>query len=591
MKDAVYFKDIITGQKKQYRVPVWQRPYAWDEKNWNDLWNDLMNVYKHLDSPNPLKHYLGAAVFKVLDEKAGGMTRRIIIDGQQRITTLILLLMAIRDKVMKDKTNDNNEESSRLVDSINNNYLFNPEVSNFEDKFRLILTESDFQDFKSLALRNNDDVNNSNSGSGIVKAYGFFLDKIDEKVTSNDFKALDFCNKLVDVIAGLEFTSISLEESDSPNRIFETLNYRGKKLATSDLVRNLFMMSIKNDPKAHEVYENIWRPMEKVLEDPFNKQKSNLGNFLTDYIAMVKKETIKSDDIYAKFKKIIDDLENVNDTVVENKLREIKGYADLYGKIIFPEREKDGELKAALISLKSLLQTTCHPFLLKAYKAYEDKNLSREDFIWLIKYIESFIVRRFFSNLPTNSYNKLFASLCKLDDSALLSEFIEKLYSPLDWPDDQEFESNFKEYPIYKKKRWVGQFVLGKLEESFSHPEKVNLKDMEIEHIMPQTLTGEWIAYLGSEWKEIHDDYCDTIGNLTLISKQSNSEIKQELFEKKKVDWYQNSHIELTRELCKFWNEWKKEQIIERGKKLADKALKIWAKPPITRNTESDVSR
>jgi len=588
MKDAVYFKDIITGQKKQYRVPVWQRPYAWNEKNWNDLWNDLMNVYKHLDSPDPLKHYLGAAVFKVLDEKAGGMTRRIVIDGQQRITTLILVLIAIRDKVIKDETNNNNEESSRLVNSIKDNYLFNPEANNTEDKYRLILTESDFQDFISLASRNNDDVNNSNSGSGIVRAYRFFSNKINEETSSNDFKTLDFFNKLVDVIAGFEFTSISLDDSDNPNRIFETLNYRGKKLATSDLVRNLFMISIKNNTKAQEVYENIWRPLEKVLEDPSDKQNLNLGNFLKDYIAMVEGETIKSDDIYAKFKEI---LEYVDDTDVENKLREIKGYADLYGNIIFPEREKDGDLQAALISLKSLLQTTYYPFLLKAYKAYEDKKLSRGDFISLIKYIESFLVRRFFLALPTNSYNKLFASLCKLDDSALLSGFIEKLDSSSQWPDDQIFESYFIEYPIYKKKKWLLKFVLRKLEDSFSHPEKVNLEDLEIEHIMPQTLTDEWITYLGSEWKEIHDKYCDTIGNLTLISRQPNSKIQQELFEKKKVDWYQNSHIELTRELSKSWNEWKKEQIIERGKKLADRALKIWVKPPITRNTESDFSR
>jgi len=589
MKDAVYFKDIITGQKKQYKVPVWQRPYAWDEKNWNDLWNDLMNVYKHLDSPNPLKHYLGAAVFKVSDEKAGGMTRRIIIDGQQRITTLILLLMAIRDKVLKEKTNDNNEESLRLVNSIENNYLFNPEVSNFEDKFRLILTESDFQDFQSLALRNYVYENNSNSGSGICRAYEFFSDRINEKTSSNGFKVLDFFNKIVDVIAGLEFTSISLDESDNPNRIFETLNYRGKKLATSDLVRNLFMMSIKDNTKAQEVYKNIWRPLEKVLEDPSDKQNSNLGNFLKDYIAMIEGETIKSEDIYAKFKGILDNLESGDDEGVESKLREIKGYADLYGRIIFPEREKDGDLQAALISLKSLFQTTYYPFLLKAYKAHEDKKLSREDFISLIKYIESFLVRRIFSDLPSNSYNKLFASLCKLDYSTLLSELIKRL-DTLQWPDDQEFKTDFIEYPIYKKKKWLVKFVLCKLEESFSHPEKVNFEDLEIEHIMPQTLTDEWKAYLGSEWKEIQDKYCDTIGNLTLISRQSNSKIQQELFEKKKADWYQNSHIELTKELCKLWNEWKKDQIIERGEKLADRALKIWVKPPITRNTESAIS-
>ncbi len=571
MKDAVFFKDIMSGLKMQYRVPIWQRLYAWDEKDWHDLWYDLMKVYNAQDSSNSLRHYLGAIVFKVTDERAGGMTRRIIIDGQQRVTTLLLLLIAIRDRVK----GVGDGENSSLARTIDDNYIFNSDARSPDDKFRLVLTRSDNEDFRAIANGNTPD---NAEASNIFKAHRFFSVQI--KYTEGP---LDL-EKLLDVISGLEFTSVALEQSDDPNRIFETLNYRGKDLTQSDLVRNLFMMSIRDPNKAQEAYENFWFPMEKELGTNNKERSAHLVKFFSDYVNMVRKTTVKYEDIYPEIKRI---LENKSDKEVETELKTIKEYADLYQLILYPERESDEALQKSLQSLDRLYMTVHYPFLLKAFRAYRNEKLTRDSLISIIKTIESYAIRRYFLKEPTNSLNKLFSSLCELDDSSLLSSFTDALASRdsndnLYWPSDEEFEEAFLVYPIYSKKPWLSKVVLDDLEKSFSHPEPIQLEKLTIEHIMPEALNDTWKDYLGHDWKDIFEEFDHTIGNLTLIGAIPNSTIQQELLEKKKKEWYQYSNVELTKEINEKWNEWKREQIIERGKLLAERAKQIWKRPSVS---------
>lgn len=571
MKDAVFFKDIMSGLKMQYRVPIWQRLYAWGEKDWNDLWYDLMKVYNAQDGSNSLRHYLGAIVFKVTDERAGGMTRRIIIDGQQRVTTLVLSLIAIRDRV--NRVDDG--ENSSLAKTIDDNYIFNSDARSPDDKFRLVLTRSDNEDFRTIANGNTPD---NAEASNIFKAYSFFSDQIESVEHSLDLE------KLLDVISGLEFTSVSLEQSDDPNKIFETLNYRGKDLTQSDLVRNLFMMSIRDANKAHEAYENFWFPMENELGTNNKERSEHLEEFFTDYVNMVRKATVKYEDIYSEVKKT---LENKSDTEVETELKAIKEYADLYQLILYPERESNEALQKSLQSLDRIHMTVHYPFLLKSFKAYKNEKLTPDGLISIVRTIESYAVRRYFLKEPTNSLNKLFSSLCDLDDNTLLSSFTDALASRdsndnLYWPSNEKFEEAFLVYPIYNKKPWLSKLVLDDLEKSFSHPEPIQLEDLTIEHIMPETLDDTWKDYLGQDWKDIFEKFDHTIGNLTLIGSIPNSTIQQELLEKKEEDWYQYSNVELTKEINGKWDEWKREQIIERGKLLAERAKQIWKRPSIS---------
>lgn len=576
MRDAVFFKDIISGLKMQYRVPIWQRLYAWEQKDWMDLWEDLLKVYNVQDSSNSLKHYLGAIVFKVTDERAGGMTRRIIIDGQQRITTLILALVAVRDRARVSE----NSDDARLARTIEDNYLFNKDTRNSEDKFRLILTRSDNEDFKSVANGNRPtDAETSN----IFKAYSFFTYQINAMGASLNL------DELVNVISGLEFTSVSLEQSDDPNRIFETLNYRGKDLTQSDLVRNLFMMSIRDTNSANEAYENFWFPMEDELGTNNKKRRDNLEGFIGHYINLKMKTTVKYENIYPEIKKF---LENKADTEVKEELKTLKAYADLYQLIIYPDRERNEAIRNSLQNIGRLDMTVHYPFLLKAYKAHRDEKLSVSDFISIMQVIESYAVRRYFLKEPPNSLNKLFASLCEIDDGELLSSFTNALTSRdsgdnLYWPSDEKFKEAFIVYPVYNKKRWLSKLVLDELEKSFSHPEPILLEDLTIEHVMPRTLDDKWKNYLGEDWKETYDEYCHTIGNLTLIGSVPNSAIQQELLETKKEEWYKYSNVELTKEINGTWSEWTKDQMIERGRLLAERAAQIWKRPSEVKSTES----
>lgn len=400
-------------------------------------------------------------------------------------------------------------------------------------------------------------------------------------------------DQLVNVISDLEFSPVLLDNKDSPNRIFETLNYRGMALDQSDLVRNLFMMSFHDQGRTKEAYETYWLPMEtKLNEASNNSYYKPINQFFYHFLTMKKGVPVNMSDIYSEMRKILKDSET--DDLLLEKLKEVTRFADLYQLILLPEREKNLSLSDRLKILDRFPLTVHYPFLLKVYDYYSRKELGLGDVISISQVIESYFVRRYFHRSPTNSLNKLFASLCNLDRTSIITKLVERLvsydqYASLYWPSDDDFKGDFIIFPIFKKSYETCRLVLDTMEVDFAHPEPVQLDKLTIEHIMPQTLNNKWKSYLGSDWENIYADYCHTMGNLTLIAGIPNSEIQQELFKQKKVDWYQESHVELTRELDRLWNKWGRNEIIERGNKLAERALQIWKRPSVARVTQTSV--
>ncbi len=524
-----------------------------------------MDLYEKMQKREPAQHFMGPVVLKTQEQKIGGITRWVIIDGQQRFTTLLLLCALIRDKAQA-------ASNISLAKEIEGDILYNQFAKNVEDKPKLCPTEADSSSFNAIVSGKAS--SEFESSSQLYSGYYFF------NYSLNENKEKISLDSLLDCIRALKFVTIRLEETDNPNRIFETLNFRGKDLAQSDLVRNFFMMSISDPSKADQIYRQVWFPMQQSLGDSTPERTKNLETFFRHYIVMRDQVVIKESRIYPKIR---GPLKNARENEVVAELQTIRNYSRLYEKLLFPKREPNLVIRKGIERLNRLNVGVSYPFLTKVYKAFADGVITEASYCSILNTIESYVIRRFFSKLPTHSLNRLFAELCKLPNQNLEGAVIKVLsdkenWAAQYWPKDSEFKTQILTQPLYMMAYDKCRFILETLEESFNHPEEVILSNLSVEHILPETLDADWQAYLGKEWETTYDKYVHTLGNLTLIAPSPNSSLQNELFAKKKIDWYLRSNVSLTKELCQN-SDWKEKEIIERGNILADKAIKIWPRP------------
>ncbi|MEM2129609.1 MAG: DUF262 domain-containing protein [Candidatus Bathyarchaeia archaeon] len=561
------FNEIISQARTQFVVPIWQRMYSWEKKEWIDLLDDLLNLYEKLQKKEQAEHFMGSIVVKTVEEKVGEITRRVLIDGQQRLTTLLLLCALIRNRA-RIEGNDN------LANEIEDSLLFNKYAKGADDKPKLRPTEADRKLFERII--SGEPLEDFSEESQLYYAYIFFdsrlFDEVKDKISIEE---------LLKCVRKLKIVTIRLDVEDNPNRIFETLNYRGKELAQSDLIRNYFMMAIKDDAKASKIYSDLWFPMQQNLGSSTLERIGNLELFFRHYIIMNKNEVVKENQVFAEVR---DSLKYLDEPKVISELKKIKRYSEYYERLLYPDREENAKISEGLNRLNILKIGVHYPFLLKVYNGYKKGNITVDEFCTILSIIESYVVRRFFYRLPTNSLNRLFAGCCGLGDENLVDSLQNELLSKQSWsaqywPTDEEFVEKFCTVPVYDLSYSKCRLVLETLEKSLGHPEEVNLQNLTIEHVMPETLSEEWKKHLGDDWARIFTTYLHTIGNLTLIAGPPNSTIQNKLFLEKKSEWYIHSNVGLTRELAHNWNKWTENEISERAAMLADRAVKIWWRP------------
>lgn len=564
----VSFNDVISPAGTQFVIPIWQRLYSWESKELNDLWQDLMGLYEKTRKGEAAEHFLGSIVVKTVEEKVGEITKRVLIDGQQRLTTLLVLCALLKDRAKAE----NNENLANIIEDY---ILFNKHVKKIEDRPKLRPTKADYTLFNQIIY--GDPNIQLDYSSQLYFAYSFFKDKLESNRDRYDTE------ELLNTIRKLRLVTIRLDEKDNPNRIFETLNYRGKELEQADLVRNFFMMAIKDEPTASQVYENIWYPMQQRLGSHTWEQIKNLEKFLRHYVVMNEHVFVKEDKIYAGIR---ERLKNPSSNQAISELKVIGKYSQYYERLLYPEKEENLKISKGIERLNRLKIGVHYPFLLKVYRAFDSKDpkITEEDFCNILETIESYIVRRFFHGKPTHSLNRLFASLCGLSDDTLADSLRKELASKQSWkaqywPVDNEFQDDFRILPIYKISHERCRFVLETLEESFEHPEEIRLENLEIEHVMPETIDEHWQKYLGDDWERVKDTFLHTISNLTLIAPVKNKAIQNKLFPDKKKEWYVESNVELTKEIVRKWDEWTEAEIQERANILAKRAVEIWTRP------------
>lgn len=532
-------QDIIEGTK-QYVIPLFQRTYSWTNKEWEILWKDLIEL---CETENPRSHFIGSIVNMPTVSVPEGVAKYLLIDGQQRLTTIFVLLTLLRNKARENK-------NPEFADEINNTLLVNPYKKEI-DFFKLMPTQVDRDAYINL-------INGKTNGSEnqITRAYTFFEKKLRQVQFEHE--------KLKKIITSyFSVVSIVLDADDNPHLVFESLNAKGRPLTQADLIRNYFFMRIHIDNQ-DEVYNHYWQPMQTALNE-------NLTEYIR-HLLMRNGIIIKQNDVYYALK------ERVSPTNAIDYLKELQRYSVYYQRLIYPEYEPDFELQKYFRRLNKIEVTTAYPLLLNIYGSYSENKISKASFISILKTLENYLIRRFVCNVPTNQLNKIFTAvypqlIAKHKDN--FTEGIKIILQSRGYPKDNEFYSRFKETKFYGggDRQIKTKLILEMLEESFVHKETVPFGNLTIEHVMPQTLSEWWQNHLGDAWEETHELFLHTIGNLTLSA--YNTELSNDDFTAKKQT-YNESHLDLNKYFSPI-SSWTRSEIEKRAEVLAKQSLEIWS--------------
>jgi uncharacterized protein with ParB-like and HNH nuclease domain len=540
--------------EKQNLIPLFQRPYTWNETNWRTLWDDVMVQY---DSEDGSTHFMGAIVSVPTRSVPVGVNKFLIIDGQQRLATVSLLLCALRDCL------DGN--SAARIQEV---YLIN-RFREPEDTLKFVPTQVDRNLYRAIVL----DHAIPEDNSLMAQAYHFFKHQLSKGVDA-DGDAVIASKVLTTVEHSLQVVMINLGDSDDPYLIFESLNFKGAPLAQADLVRNYLLMCFRHSISAggeqERIYSQYWRPLETQLQ-------SNLTEFLRHY-AMKDGDDIKQGGIYAATKARLKNMQSPD--AVEEEVRRMLRFGEIYASLLQPHLEQGGSIRHRLEHIKELAVTTSYPLLLRLFDARKSGALNDDELEKCLGLIESFMVRRAVCGVPTNALNKLFLQWSRNFPNY---DYITWLHMTMSsgrggrrFPSDTEFGEAFKNQPQYG--RGATRFVLCRLEKAIVHKEPVDLTSATIEHILPQTLTPEWKDELGDEAEKTHSRLLNTFGNLTLTA--YNSELGNLEFSKKK-EKLETTHVELNRWVLMQMN-WREQEISERAEELLRKAKTIWMGPIAT---------
>ncbi|MBI3944428.1 MAG: DUF262 domain-containing protein [Armatimonadetes bacterium] len=530
---------VLEGTK-QFVVPMFQRTYSWDTKEWGALWSDLQDL---CDDERGRGHFMGSIVTMPTASVPEGVSKYLLVDGQQRLTTIFILLAVVRDRAKA--------LPGKLAKEIENLLLTN-QFQDGLDRYKLLPTQGDREAFMRVM-----EGNRGEADARVFRAYRYF-DKCLRGKDAPDLEALK--NVLV---MSLLLVSIVLDRDDNPHLIFESLNAKGQPLSQADLIRNYFFMKVHVD-KQESLYTGLWKPMQDELGP-------DLTEFIRHYL-MKDGGPVRQGDVYLALKARGDQLAPPE---VLRYLDEITVYSRYYGKLLQPDREPDARVRERIARLNRIEVTSAYPFMLNAYHEYATGRISPEEFADILETVENFIIRRFVCGVPTNQLNKIFPTLYRQAVAGLtLADGVKEVLRTRSYPQDSLFRERFVSTQLYGSGERLGRLriILERLEQSFDHAEPVDLNGLTVEHIMPQTLTEWWMGHLGEAWELIHDLWLHTIGNMTLSgynAEMSNADYPA------KANMLARSHLELNRWFANVVH-WDEGAIRDRGEHLATLALGIW---------------
>lgn len=556
----------LLNTSRQFIVPIFQRNYSWQKSQYEQLWFDILRASKFKEKQN---HFIGSIVYIDMGTPAGRPQQLLLIDGQQRLTTISILLCAIKDYVQKF----NLETKLINLAKIKNQFLYNSDEID-EDRYKLLLNVQDKETY--IKLIDNTIFTVNKPATNIIKCYEFFYERIEDFIKQH--------GQIDEIYAGifkLSLVSISLDkDSDNPQMIFESMNSTGKDLSQTDLLRNYLLMDLTPE-KQTRLYKTYWKPMEELFgEDIYKNDVNKFDYFIRDFLTL-KSDTgyiCKINNVYENFKRYYLD----NNCEKFAVLKDLFTYAKYYACIDLLQ-EKDDELKLYWQEFKKLDSHVVYPFLLKLYDDYSRQILIKEDFKKILQVVISYLWRRAICEIPTNSLSKTFATLYQAVDkddyvNSIIKAFVFKS-SYKRFSSDYEVREKLQTKDIYHFR--LRKYLLEALE-NYYHKEPIDLNTVNytIEHIMPQNIEHNlsWQQMLGEDWQEVHSLYLHTLGNLTITG--YNAEMSNKSFVEKVngESGFKHSHLKLNESIAQS-DVWNKKAIQRRTNILTDIILKIWKYP------------
>lgn len=504
---------FLSQSDTQFVIPVYQRNYDWTNSQCKQLLDDIIEVGTN-DKMNA--HFIGSIVY-VHDDvySASGIRELSIIDGQQRLTTITLLYIAIY--VLADELNN-----VALKSKINETYLINKFAVESE-KLKLRPTENNDKALKYLlrADKNEDFL----SYSRLIENFDFFKNRLNENNLEIIQKGI---NKLM-------FVEISLDrDKDDPQRIFESLNSTGLDLSQADLIRNYILMSL-NHKDQMKIYQDYWEIIETQAKIA-QTNTSKVSEFIRDYLTLVNKKIPNKNKVYQEFK-----IKYPTSTleILKENLSKIKKLVKHYNKILNPINESNLKIRKNLDYINRLDINVSYPFLIQVYDDYENEIISKDEFVYILELIQSFAWRRFIISLPSNALNKIFMTLYsdirKINYVESLELALLKKRGSQRFPSDLEITNTLKEKDVYNIKSKNRNYFLERLE-NYNNKEFVNINDnsnITIEHIFPKKPEDDWKDEISeNDFELFQNTYLNTIANLTLSG--NNGALSNKTFSKKK---------------------------------------------------------
>ena len=547
---------VITGHV-QFVIPVFQRDYSWGEDECDQLWDDIL---KAALTSGEQGHFLGSIVSVPASGTSAALTRLLVIDGQQRLTTLMLLLAALRDH-LREGIDAISDDRARLSDQVQS-YLLNPDCLRESERPKLILRRRDHATLASIVQRED---RPEDFSSLVTDAYNRFATKL---------RAESDCEKVFCGIKKLAVVEVNLTRDDKPQLVFESLNSTGVALSQSDQIRNFILMGLA-EPEQTRLYEKYWRRIEHEFRGARNPPKVQ-DSFAGDYLALRKKaaKQIPSDNIYRAFKAEFESVTD-EDGGIEKTLCAMRSWAAHYAPF-FHACGPYPEVNDALRRINKLAET---PAILVAELARcheESRSLSRTDFVECLERIESYLLRRAVCGLPTRSYWSHFAHLAYQIDQEKPRESFEvgmaRLPEAYAFPSNEHFRRRLLEVNLFAL---TIRFPVLEGLENRGHKEPTPTSELTIEHIMPQKITDSWKLALGDTWQTDHQTWMDRLGNLTFTA--YNSKYSNRPFaEKRNMDHgFRQSGVRLNKWVAD-QERWTVEEIRERNIALTEKALCTW---------------
>ena len=544
----------------QFVIPIYQRTYSWTDKQCQQLWDDILRAGA---SDNISVHFIGSIVY--VEQSLSQVSHQaplLVIDGQQRLTTVSLLIEALARAL-----GDSEPVEGFSATKLRHYYLTNP-LEGGERYFKLLLSQTDNETLKSI-IKNTEQP--KDYSLRVTKNFNLFS----ELLTKQKGELEQVCRGLSKLVV----VDIALSrDQDNPQLIFESMNSTGKELSQADLIRNYILMGL--DPELQtRLYNEYWRPME--LEFGQEAYGTQFDSFMRHYLTVRTGEIPREREVYETFKEYSRTMP-VQSAGLESLVQEIRAFARYYCAIAL-SREQDPVLSLAFHDLRELKVYVAYPFMLELYHDYFTGLLSATDFASAIRLIEAYVFRRAVCEVPTNSLNLTFATFGKALEKDRYLESIQAHFLMLPsyrrFPGDDEFKHDLCVRDVYNFRN--SRYLLRRLE-NFGRKERVLVDEYTIEHILPQNpeLSTSWQQALGPDWQQVQQQWLHTIGNLTLTG--YNSEYSDRPFVEKRdmAGGFNQSPLKLNAGLGQL-AQWDQSAIQERANRLADQALTVWATPQL----------